>query len=151
MDMLANASNLGKIHFQILHFPIALAMMAVVADLLWLITRRGIFKASGTFLIVAAAVMAIPTVIAGDNLMDSLFGENPASICQWHANLGITAMGVLIVAAALRLIFVNRQTKWWPWVHGLLIVVAAGLVTLTGHLGGVMAWPELFAVPWFVK
>jgi uncharacterized membrane protein len=148
---LADASNLGKMHLQILHFPIALAMMAVAADLLWLITRRGLFKGSGTFLIVAAAIMSIPTVIAGDNLMDSFFGENVPKVGQWHATLGIVTMSVLILAAAIRLIFINRQTKWWPWVHGVLIVSAAGLAGLTAHLGGVLVWRDLFTAPWFIK
>jgi uncharacterized membrane protein len=149
---LAEASSLGKMHLQILHFPIALAMMAVVADLLWVITRRGIFKASGTFLIVAAAVMSIPTVIAGDNLMDSIFGENVPKVGQAHATLGVVTMSVLLLAAVFRLIFIKSQAKWWPWVYGLLIVSAACLAGLTAHLGGAVAWPTMFtAAAFFTK
>jgi uncharacterized membrane protein len=152
---LADASTLGKMHLQILHFPIALAMMAAVADLLWLIRRKGrfapAFKASGTFLIVAAAILAIPTVIAGDSLMEDFYTGKVSGVVQWHANLGIITMCVLILAAGLRLVLVNRGTKWWPWVHGLLIVCAVGLVTVTAHLGGMLAWSDLFPVPSFLK
>jgi uncharacterized membrane protein len=152
---LADASTLGKMHLQLVHFPIALAILAVVADLLWLAARRGrfaaAFKASGTFLIVAAAILAIPTVIAGDSLMEDFYKGNVSGVVQWHANLGIITMCVFILAAGLRLVFVNRLTRWWPWVHGLLIVCAAGLVVVTAHLGGMLAWSDLFPVPSFLK
>jgi uncharacterized membrane protein len=151
-------SALGKMHLQIVHFPIALAVLALVADLLWMLARRGrfapAFKASGTFLLVAAAIMAIPTVIAGDNLMDSMakyFTGDLQPVGNWHVNLGITTMSILILAAVLRLAFINRQTKWWPVAHGVLILGAAGLAALTAHLGGTLAWPTLFSAPFFIK
>jgi len=70
--------NFGTLHFQILHFPIALILAAALAELLALITRRDFFADAGKYCILGAALMAIPTVLAGDALADEMAARTPS-------------------------------------------------------------------------
>ncbi|MFB3892812.1 MAG: DUF2231 domain-containing protein [Phycisphaerae bacterium] len=134
----------GVLHLLVLHFPIALIMAALLADALWLITRKAFFRAAGFYCIILGALSAIPTVITGDMLSDSMqFSGDRAALLETHEGLGITTMIVALVAASWRLVgsaWLARGTKfgWWPHLYGLLIVAAGVLVTLTGHWGGML-------------
>ena len=64
--------HLGKLHVLVLHFPIAMAIAAVAADILWLITRRLIFRSAGAYCLVLTLIAAIPTIVTGLLMAGSL-------------------------------------------------------------------------------
>jgi uncharacterized membrane protein len=134
----------GVLHLLVLHFPIALIMAALLADVLWLVTRRPFFRACGPYCIILGAISAIPTVVTGDMLGDAMqFTGDKAAVFEVHEGLGIATMAVALAAAAWRLassIWLARRPKfaWWPYPYGLLIAATAALVTMAGHWGGML-------------
>jgi uncharacterized membrane protein len=132
---------IGKLHVLVLHFPIALILAAGLADMLWLLTRKAIFKDAGYYCIILGALGAIATVITGSMLIDTLnlTGEYH-DLGETHEALGITTMIVAILAGGVRVFFRNRLPKIWAWVYGLLILSALTLVSITGHYGGMIAF-----------
>lgn len=85
-------ANFGRLHVQLLHFPIALTLAAVLADLLYLLLRKAPLKAAGYYCIVFAAVMAVPTVAAGWLLMED-FEDAHKSAPAVDARSGQAASG----------------------------------------------------------
>lgn len=133
--------DFGKLHVLLVHFPIALALAAALADILWTVRRRDFLRHAAFYCIILAALGAIPTVIAGDALLESmnLTGELH-EIAETHEALGITTMCVLCAAAVLRAIRRNQLKGWWLAGYGVLIFAAVVLVSLTGHFGGQIAF-----------
>ncbi len=131
--------NFGKTHLQILHFPIALTLAAALADVCWAIWRQHFFRHAGFYCLLFAAVMVIPTVLAGDNLMDQ-GSQSPGAIGEVHQNLGFTTLGVLLAATLVRSVGRNKLRGWMLWAYVLLMAASAVLIVLTAHWGGMFAF-----------
>ena len=151
----------GKMHLLVLHFPIALLFAAIAADLLFLATKRGVFRSAGLYCIVAAALMAIPTVTTGFVLMDSIEAEHEhltatqhaayehlealggklhdPDIGETHEDLGLIAGSLVFVAGGFRLWRRDRLAKPWGFIYAGLVVAAAVVTGVAAHYGGVFA------------
>jgi len=127
---LADLSHfLGILHPILLHFPIALIVMAVVSEILWRYTRNPLFDDAARFMIIAAALFAIPTVLTG--LAFSYGAEYEGanvSFFEWHRLLGFFTMSLAIVTAFI------RQYKPTVYICSLILLLVS--VTLTGYFGG---------------
>ena len=133
--------NLGKLHVVIVHFPIALAVAAVAADLLWLATRRMVFRSAGAFCL-AAAVIVTPAVIATGWLLANSLNLPPdlADLAEDHENMALVSFGVMAAAAAVRLLWHKTQVKWQIAVYGVLMAALFVCISITGHWGGLLAF-----------
>jgi uncharacterized membrane protein len=134
------AETLGEQHVAIIHFPIALAIAAALAEVLALITRKPAFTHAARFCIVIAALGAIAAVITGWIKFGAEIKEVAvASIrntLEIHRALGIVA-GIVIVAAAV-LSEAGRigRNKWVLLAYRLALLAAVVLVAFTGYYGG---------------
>ena len=135
--------NIGKLHLLILHFPIALSVATVAADLLWLATRRAVFKNAGAYCLAAALIGAVPTVITGLLLLNSLKLEGEvAALADQHQDMGIATLCVLVAAAAARFTWHRWPRKWLPVIYAVLIAAVVVCVSITADLGGDVAFGE---------
>lgn len=131
---------LGRLHPVMVHLPIAALLLAVLAELLVLV-RGERWKPATALLVATGSLGAVMAVVSGINLEG---GQDPAMLDR-HELLGwltlagsLTAGGMLI---AMRWVPLRR----WPLFAVLLIT--AGLVAWTGHLGGAMVWGEDWTSP----
>jgi uncharacterized membrane protein len=132
----------GKLHLLVLHFPIALILATLLADGLFLATKRGFFKTAGLYCLILAALAAIPTVIFGDILLDAEeFTGAAAALAETHESLGIATLVVTLLAAGVRLARRGEPRGVWAYGYAALIVAAGVLVSLAGHWGGMLALP----------
>ena len=129
--------DLGRFHVVLVHFPIALALAAVLGDVLWIIWRKDFFRSAALYCLILAALAAIPTVVTGDLHLDAQqYSADFQSVAVKHKDLGIASMCVLLAAALVRTLRKNRPKGWWLGVYVVLIAAAGALVCLTGHFGG---------------
>ena len=56
---------IGSFHFILLHFPIALIIMTGISEILLAWLQRPIFDYASRFMIIAAAILAVPTAMLG--------------------------------------------------------------------------------------
>ncbi len=137
--------NIGKLHVLLVHFPIALAFCAVLADILWLVTRKDRFRDAGVYCLVLAAVSALPVVITGLAMARSQeFVGDYLSIVTTHKYLGITSFTIAALAAVIRLSCRQRLKGLWLIAYCVLILALAISIAFTGHYGGMLVHGKNF-------
>ena len=131
--------DIGKLHVVMVHFPIALAVCAGLADLLWLITRKENFKNAGLYCLVLAAISAVPAVVTGlIKAGGKEFAGEYVAIAETHEHLGIACLVIAIVAAVIRLAS-HGQLKKWPLAGYCVLIIALVVgIAITGHYGGML-------------
>ncbi len=124
---------LGRLHPVLVHMPIACLLLAVLAELL-VVVRGDRWKPATALLVFTGSLGAILAILSGVTLE----GAQDPVLLDRHELLGwltlagaLTAGGMLI---AMRWVPLRR----WPLLAVLLLT--AGLVGWTGHIGGTMAW-----------
>lgn len=125
---------LGYLHPAMVHFPIALVLMTVVSEILFLFTRNSLFDSASRFMIIAAAIITLPTALFGIALS---YGEHYqgdyATVFFWHAVCGVITVVFVIIAAILR--EMRRMTLYY-----LCLIILFLSVNIGGYLGGEMSW-----------
>lgn len=141
-------------HPVLVHFPVALLLVAGGAALVWLATGRTFWRQATLALVLLGAVGAFAAKQTGEALEDGVRNDPGfnRSLVHEHEESGeqATIAAVLALAAMAFAEFYARRTPTGETkrraalavrvVASLLVVVAAGLVARTGHLGGQATW-----------
>ncbi len=126
----------GNFHPILLHFPIALITMAAVSELLFFWNGYSLFDQASRFMVLAAAVTIIPTVLTG-----LAYGYNAqyegvmATYFWWHRFFGIFTALLAIITAVIR----ELPPQKFPYLRTAYYVCLSLLfisVNVTGFLGG---------------
>ncbi len=127
---------LGRTHLVVLHFPIALLIVAAIVELLSaLLPRRTASRytptPAGTTMFAFALIACIYTVVSG-----LILGFDDPPKVDLHRILGI-ATGILVVLTAIPLIASRKPVPGKaPTLYLALLTISAAAVGFTGHLGG---------------
>jgi len=128
---------LGQFHVMIVHFPIALILAAALAEALGMMTKRAFFLDAARFIVVIAALSAIPTVLLGAAAEHGAeFKGTYAEIIETHEGLGITTMIITIIAAALSELARRKNNGLLLMLYRVALIAAMAAVAATGHFGG---------------
>jgi uncharacterized membrane protein len=136
---------IGRLHPVLVHFPIGLVFIAAVAEMVAMTTGRGDWRAVAVANVRAGAVFAIGATIAGWRLASSAGIETTSSL-EWHRWLG-TITAVAVLGAAMATAGARGHSPFAAWVYRITLFWAAALVTVTGHLGGLLVWGADFLLP----
>lgn len=127
---------LGNFHPILLHFPIALITMAVVSELLFFRYRKQLFIQASRFMIVAAAVTAIPTALTGFAFSYGADYEGlQASYFWWHRFFGIFTTLLAIITAVFREL-PSQKLPYFKAAYYLCLFLLFISVNVTGFFGG---------------
>ena len=137
-------SYIGKFHPLLVHFPIALVLAAAAAELVVLATPRPAWRIVAVANIRAGAALGVVTAITGWLFASSPLVDASLSL-EWHRWVGMAGAAGAIGAALLssRLPGSSRSA----FVYRFTLFVAALLVAITGHLGGMLVWGARFFQP----
>lgn len=130
----------GGFHFVLLHFPIALINMVVLAELLYARSRKTLYRNASTFMLVLAAILIVPTAIFG--LIYSYTGVYEGLLndfLYWHMYLGISS----VVLTLLTLYLYYKQSNAYYWSLAALFL----FVNATAALGGGMTFGPYHFLP----
>ena len=129
--------DIGKFHVLLVHFPIALGVAAAAADLLWVLTRRMLFRHAAVYCL-AAALTAAPAVVTTGlfRLHELHLPPDVADVAEDHEHAGLATLGVVIAATVARVAWRRSPKKWLLVLYGILIAGLVVSVSIAGHLGG---------------
>jgi uncharacterized membrane protein len=135
----------GRFHPLIVHFPIALVMVAAWAEGVALATHDSRWRTVAVINVRAGALFAFAGAIAGWRLASTL-GIDSSPLVQWHRGLGVAAT-VLTGAAAVATFRTSVGSLRDLWMYRISLASAAIAVAATGHLGGLLVWGADFLRP----
>jgi uncharacterized membrane protein len=122
----------------IVHFPIALVIVAAAAECVGVATGDWRWRTVAVVNLRTGAAFALAAAIAGWRLA-SAPGVEPTPLLEWHRLIGTIAALATTGAAA-----VTFRTGRWPprhlWTYRGALFGAATAVAVAGHLGGLIVW-----------
>src|SRR5689334_16448568 len=101
---------MGNLHPLLVHFPIALVLMAAAAEFVAMFFPGRIWHAVGVINVRAGALSGVVTAIAGWLLAASP-GVEPTMQLEWHRWTGIAGAVVATLAALLSLAVTNEAPR----------------------------------------
>jgi uncharacterized membrane protein len=134
----------GRLHPLLLHFPIALVIVAALAELAATRAHQRVWHAVAVANVRMAALFAVAAAVTGWMLASTSAVDDVRSL-QWHRWVG-TAAAVSTIAAAL-MATINQQSSTQRWAYRIGLWGAAALVAVTGHLGATLVWGADFLRP----
>ena len=135
----------GRLHPLLIHFPIALVIMAALAEGAAIVTADENWRTVAVGNVRAGAVFALLATIAGWRL--ALAPEMEVSpLLEWHRWLGIVAAAAAL-AAALATGGIRRRSTLGVRIYRIALFTAGTLVAVTGHVGGLLVWGADFLHP----
>ena len=134
----------GRFHPLLVHFPIALVLIAAVAELVSLITQFPEWHLVAMANIRAGAAFAVASAGAGWVLASSRIVEASPGL-ELHRWLGLGA-AVVAVAAALATGDVDGPPKR-RWFYRIALLWAAVVIAVAGHFGAQLVWGADFLRP----
>lgn len=132
------------LHPLIVHFPIAMLLLGVIAQIVafW---KRDFFDKLATYLFTGGLITGIAAYVSGEEgerFAKIRFGATK-SLIETHAALALATLLVFGVIAALKLIRSIRQIRAVSAVVLVLSLIGGGLIAATGHYGGKIVYnPE---------
>jgi uncharacterized membrane protein len=139
----------GRLHPSLVHFPIVLILLALVAELAALRWKKAELRWAGPVLLVCGAIAAIPAALAGWALSEELeFAGRMDEIRTLHAWAGASVAITVWPLLALRLWLTRRTGKTGHALYLAALCVLAAGVALTGHLGGSLVYGPDFLPGW---
>lgn len=129
-------ASMGRFHLLFLHFPIALIVMTVLAEWLWIWYVNPLFRQAARFMIVAAATFALPTALLG---LAFGYGQHyeglSLDLYVWHRYFGLLTAGLAILTAILKERHVREYSSSLVGYYVCLFLLFLS-VSLTGAFGG---------------
>ncbi|CDZ80191.1 putative membrane protein [Candidatus Rubidus massiliensis] len=136
------AQWIGGFHFILLHFPLALIAMTGFSELLFAYYHRPIFDYASRFMLIAAAILAVPTALLGlIYSYTATYSGLLADFVFWHMWAGITTAILAIIVALI------RERYGITKLYYTCLVILFLLVNITGFLGGGMTFGPYHMLP----
>jgi plastocyanin len=135
---------IGRFHPLLVHFPIALILIAALAELIFLATRSPGWHTVAVANVRAGAAFAIASAGAGWLLAASHIVEASPAL-EWHRWLGLTA-AMVAIAAALMTGTINQPGRRQR-LYRIALFSAAAIVAVAGHFGARLVWGADFLLP----
>ena len=127
-------------HVVLIHFPIALFIAGVAFDFAAQWTRRQFLAAAAYCNLLAAAVVTVPVLISGVLAWQwQLEGQRLKGTLLLHLLLGVSSSALICLVWFMHWNGRRRQNEALRTFCLPLEALTAGLLALTGHLGGFLS------------
>jgi uncharacterized membrane protein len=136
---------IGRFHPLLIHFPIALVLVALGAEAAAIRTADYRWRVAAVINLRAGAAFAILAALTGSQLSHSP-GIDGMPFLEWHRSFGI-AGAVTSLGAAWWSGAANRWPVTAAWRYRAALLAAAVCVALAGHFGGLLVWGADFLRP----
>ena len=127
----------GHFHPFFVHFPVALILVAAVAEALYVTRRDPVFGSAARFMIYAAAWLALPTMVTGfAAAAGEVFTPQQQQAFVIHRIAGIVTPCLAVLAAGLAASARRTGQIWELMLFRVLLAAAVVSVAIAGLEGG---------------
>jgi uncharacterized membrane protein len=127
-------------HVVLIHFPIALFIVAVAFDYVAQRTKNRSLAAAAYFNLLLAAISTVPVVATGLAAWQwALEGQKLKGILLMHLILGCTSSVLIWVVFLIHWRARRRDRESLPKYRLVIEAIAVLIIALTGHLGGFLS------------
>lgn len=139
--------DLRRLHPMVVHFAIALFLIAVLLDVVAVVTSKREYHWVAWINLVLAAIAAVAAVVTGmtAEILLALTHEAHQTL-DWHKLLGFTSLGCILVLFAWRFALRGQFPRKAAVLYLVLSVVGVGAIGGTGYYGGEMVYSHGAAV-----
>jgi len=131
---------LGRFHPLLVHFPIALILLAALLEAFWYVLgRRDHPSPVAAVCLWFGLISGGLSLWAGWVLADDL--GQVGDVVMLHRWTAVATVGLLVLASAA-LLLRQRRGRGWAGPHVGLLMISAVLMGVSAHFGGEMAWGE---------
>jgi len=131
-------------HVVLIHFPIVLFLANFAFDLLALCRRDRTLATAAYCNLIAAAVATLPAVATGLLAWHWLYGgKRPRGNLRLHLGFGLLSGGMIWLLCGWRTWRQRKQRQCMTRAYLAAELVAAAIITLTGHLGGILSGVDI--------
>lgn len=138
-------------HPQVVHFPIALLLTAVLVAVIWVVRGRESWRFMLLLLLGLTSITGIVAYQTGAALLEQVEGTPIVDLLvDTHESSALYAIvAASVVFLVLGLYSAARRRRWnhldadppvARWIFLIAIVAAATLMAWTAHVGGTMVW-----------
>lgn len=137
------------IHPMIVHFPIALIIVAFASELAGAILHRDFFVKTGLLLMILGTLGGIAAYISGSIAGDGVTEAGPlGAALERHDDAATFALWTMIIVCVIRLFMAYKKwmTGWKQWLAVLLVALSVATIARTGYLGGELVFKHAAGV-----
>jgi uncharacterized membrane protein len=130
-----------NLHPLIVHFPIALLLLAVLFELIHLFVRRTALDSMARRLLYLGALAALVTAASGWYAEQTVAPVAAAhDALEKHEKAGYVSLGLAAILAFWRVATARRNGPRPRWAFTLVMLALAGLLVFTAHEGGELVY-----------
>jgi len=127
------------LHPAVVHFPVALAAVGALVELIYLVVHRQWVRWFGPLLLTLALAGSGVAYFSGNAVHDKAEDQGvPHSAIEKHQDSCLWALGTLGLATLLS--WAVRMSGRGLWLSTIVAIAAAGLTIYTGYLGGELVY-----------
>jgi uncharacterized membrane protein len=136
------------LHAMIVHFPVALVLVAFVSELIGNILKKQFYLQASFYVLVLAGLGAIASYVTGNAAGDGMDGGSLQMALESHEESATFTLWLTIAAAGAKIVlyFVKKEMRWLKILAFILLFAAAGSVARTGYLGGQLVFKHAAGV-----
>jgi uncharacterized membrane protein len=136
------------LHAMIVHFPVALVLVAFLSELIGLILKKQFYSQASLYILILAGLGAIAAYLTGDAAGDGMDGGSLLKALEAHEEAATFTLWLTIAAAGAKiaLYLVKKEMRWLKVMAFVLLLTASGSVALTGYLGGQLVFKHAAGV-----
>jgi len=139
----------GHWHPLLVHFPVALLLVAAVAEVLCMARRDGRYAEAARFMVAAAAWLSLPVAVTGFLRADALtLDAAQRSLFAVHRIAGIATPVLAFLAAGLAEGTRRSGQVWEQMLYRIVLLLAAVAAGVAGHYGGQLVFGAGFFRLW---
>lgn len=131
------------IHPLIVHFPIALLLTSVLADLLALLRPRAVFKDVALFLLILGVIGAVAAGVSGERAAEAVARlPDLRQAVEQHEDFatGTIWLFIALLLSRLYMVIKGRFVSIFRAAYFIVSLVAGGLLMATAYSGGSLVY-----------
>ncbi len=137
------------LHPMIVHFPIALLIVGLLADAAGLFSKKDFFSNAGFYLLILGTIGVVAAYLSGDLAGDGVTEAGPLKqALETHEAAAKLSILLISIAALVRIAFmvIKRYTGSLKWIAFGLFLIGVLSIARTGYYGGELVYKHAAGV-----